>query len=94
MRVVLLVCFGLLSACAARPGVKPVADGMSRADGIVTMVSTGTIYNPVSPDWRAAQASGDPAVSSLGLRRLQLVRRLAGSVPGVRTFTAAAPAAV
>ena len=57
MRVVLLVCFGLLSACTARPGVKPVAGGMSRADGIVTMVSTGTIYNPVSPDWRPAQAA-------------------------------------
>ncbi len=57
MRIALLACFGFLAACATQPGVRPVAGGVSRADGIVTMVSTGTIYNPVSPDWREAQAT-------------------------------------
>lgn len=55
MRLALLAVLALLAGCAARPGIKPVQGGVSRADGIVTMVSTGTIYNPVSPDWRPAQ---------------------------------------
>ena len=58
MRNVLVACLMLLGACAsATPGVKPVAAGDSRRDGIVTMTSTGTIYNPVLPDWRPAQAA-------------------------------------
>jgi hypothetical protein len=57
MRIALILALGLLAACAgSRPGVRPVPAGVSRADGIVTMASTGTLYNPVSPDWRAAQA--------------------------------------
>jgi hypothetical protein len=57
MRLVLLLFLGLLAACTGTPpGVRPVAAGVSRADGIVTMASTGTIYNPVSPDWRVAEA--------------------------------------
>jgi hypothetical protein len=57
MRIACLACLALLAGCAGTPpGVKPVHGGGSRADGIVTMVSTGTIYNPVSPDWRPAQA--------------------------------------
>jgi YecR-like lipoprotein len=57
MRVVGLLCIALVAGCAGPlPGVKPVHAGGSRADGIVTMVSTGTIYNPVKPDWRPAQA--------------------------------------
>lgn len=60
MRAVLLL-LPLLAACAGAPpaGVKPVADGGSRNDGIVTMSSTGTLYNPVSPDWRMAQAAAE-----------------------------------
>lgn len=57
MRIAVLACFGLLAACTTQPGVRPVSGGVSRADGIVTMVSSGTIYNPVSPDWREAQAN-------------------------------------
>ncbi len=51
----------VLAACAApRPeGVRPVAAGESRADGIVTMSSAGTIWNPVDADWRVAQAAAD-----------------------------------
>jgi hypothetical protein len=56
MRAGFVVCLGLLAACAGpQPGVKPVAAGGSRADGIVTMASSGTIWNPVGPDWRVAQ---------------------------------------
>ena len=61
MRVLLFACLGLmLAACAAQPpGVKPVPAGESRRDGIVTMSSSGTIYNPVSADWRVAQDTAD-----------------------------------
>jgi hypothetical protein len=58
MRWVLLVC--LLAACGAAPrGVRPVETEGSRRDGIVTMASTGTIWNPVGPDWRLAQAAAE-----------------------------------
>jgi len=61
MRAALLAGLGLvLAACAAQPpGVHPVAAGESRKDGIVTMASSGTLYNPVSPDWRPAQDAAD-----------------------------------
>lgn len=69
MRAAFLACLGLLlAACAGQPGVKPVAGGVSRADGIVTMVSTGTIYNPVSPDWRAAQVAATHRCEGWGYR--------------------------
>ena len=59
MRV--LIVLPLLAACATShpAGVKPVPAGDSRADGIVTMSSTGTLYNPVSADWREAEATAD-----------------------------------
>lgn len=61
MRATIIVaCLAVLAGCAApRPGVRPVAVGDSRADGIVTMASTRTIWNPVEPDWRVAQAAAD-----------------------------------
>ena len=59
MRLVVLL-LPLLAACAAQhEGVRPVAAGESRADGIVTMASSGTIWNPVEPDWRVAQDAAD-----------------------------------
>ena len=57
MRPVLILLLGLLAACTSTPpGVRPVAAGSSRANGIVTMASTSTIYNPVAPDWRVGEA--------------------------------------
>ncbi len=59
MRAALLFLLAL-AACTARPeGVRPVAAGDSRADGIVTMASSGTLWNPVDPDWRVAQEAAD-----------------------------------
>lgn len=61
MRALLLLLLGLtLGACASQPpGVRPVAAGESKRDGIVTMASSGTIYNPVSADWTVAQDAAD-----------------------------------
>ena len=50
----------VLAACAGQPaGVKPIAAGDSKADGIVTMASNGTLYNPVAADWTVAAAAAD-----------------------------------
>ena len=54
MRSVLLLCLGLLAACAA-PGHRIVAG----KGGVVAMASDGTLWNPVGPDWREAQAAAD-----------------------------------
>ena len=52
--------FGLAACAGSHPaGVRPQETEGSRHDGIVTMASTGTIWNPVSPDWREAQAAAD-----------------------------------
>jgi hypothetical protein len=60
MRPSLVLCALLLAACQSTPqGVRPVAGGVSRADGIVTMESAGTIWNPVTADWREAEAAAD-----------------------------------
>ncbi|MFO1142983.1 MAG: YecR family lipoprotein [Amaricoccus sp.] len=70
MRLVLITCVVLVAGCASSPpGIKPVAAGDSRKDGIVTMASTGTIYNPVSPDWRPAQAAAARKCGSWGYGR-------------------------
>jgi hypothetical protein len=56
-----------LAACSGHPaGVKPQESPGSRRDGIVTMASTGTLYNPVGPDWRLAQAAADRRCRSWG----------------------------
>jgi YecR-like lipoprotein len=69
MRAALILALALLAACASRPaGVRPVPAGGSRADGIVTMSSTGTLYNPVSPDWREAAESASRRCRSWGYR--------------------------
>lgn len=44
----------LLAACAGDAVVKPVPSGSNRADGIVTMSSQASIYQPVQPDWSGA----------------------------------------
>jgi hypothetical protein len=68
MRPALLLLLVVLAACSGTPpGVRPVAAGRSRADGIVTMASTGTIYNPVSPDWRVAEVKAARQCRGWGL---------------------------
>jgi hypothetical protein len=67
MRPILVLCLLLAAACSAAPqGVKPRPAGDSRADGIVTMASAGTIWNPVTADWRVAQAGADRRCRSWG----------------------------
>jgi hypothetical protein len=53
---IMVVALLVVAGCAGPPpaGVRPGFAGGSRHDGIVTMASTGTLYNPVSPDWREA----------------------------------------
>ena len=69
MRAVVLLALPLLvAACATGhpAGVKPIPAGESREEGIVTMSSTGTLYNPVSPDWRVAQATAERRCRAMG----------------------------
>ena len=60
MRAPILVCLALLAACA-QPGpvVTPRVSGGNPTDGIVTLASTRTLFNPVRPDWGAAFATAD-----------------------------------
>jgi hypothetical protein len=84
MRPALLLFLGLLAACSGpAPGVRPVPAGGSRADGIVTMASTGTIYNPVSPDWRVAEAKAARQCRTWGHARRS---RFSGSQEACRAY--------
>lgn len=57
MRFLMIAAALAVAGCSTPPaGVKPGFAGGSRHDGIVTMASTGTLYNPVGPDWRQAAA--------------------------------------
>ena len=69
MRPALLLLLGLAACAGTPPGVRPVPAGGSRADGIVTMASTSTIYNPVTPDWRSAEARAARQCRSWGQPR-------------------------
>ena len=53
-----LLCL-VLAACAGQPsrGIAPQLSGGNRADGYVSLSSTTSIYNPVGPDWRVAEAA-------------------------------------
>lgn len=59
MRALLVCLFAAACAAPRPPGLAPIPAGDSRADGIVTMASNGSVWNPVEPDWRAAQATAD-----------------------------------
>lgn len=60
MRAAIIACLTLLAGCA-QPGpvVTPRVSGGNPADGIVTLASTRTLFNPVEPDWRAALSTAD-----------------------------------
>ena len=56
-RVYAIAVLALLAGCAgSAPVVRPVPEGGNEADGIVTMSSTASIFQPSPPDWRAAEA--------------------------------------
>jgi putative hemolysin len=51
----LLICLAGLAACSSPgPVVQPTVAGGNRADGIVTMSSMASIYQPAEPDLLAA----------------------------------------
>jgi hypothetical protein len=52
MRSILVLCLGLLAACGA-------PQQGARQGGVVAMASDGTIFDPVAPDWSAAQAAAE-----------------------------------
>lgn len=55
MRFLMIAAALAVAGCSTAPiGVKPGFSGGSQRDGIVTMASTGTLYNPIAPDWRLA----------------------------------------
>lgn len=67
MRLAILVSLMLFAGCAARtPVVTPHLSGAGPADGIVTLASTRTLFNPVRPDWGAAFVTADGACHAQG----------------------------
>lgn len=68
MRASLAVaCLVALAACAGpQPVFHPTERGSSRADGIVAMTATATLYQPVRPDWATADAAADARCRSWG----------------------------
>ena len=60
MRVAYIAWLTLLAGCA-QPGplVTPRVSGGNPGDGIVTLASTRTLFNPVEPDWGAAFSTAD-----------------------------------
>lgn len=55
MRLGLWLCvLGLLAGCAEPAVVRPVATAGNRTDGIVTMSSMASIFQPARPDWAEA----------------------------------------
>lgn len=60
MRAAIIVSLTLLAGCAqSGPVVTPRVSGGNPSDGIVTLASTRTLFNPVRPDWRAALVTAD-----------------------------------
>jgi hypothetical protein len=60
MRAAIIACLALLAGCAqSGPVVTPRVSGGNPADGIVTLATTRTLFNPVNPDWRAAYTTAD-----------------------------------
>lgn len=60
MRAAIFACLTCLAGCA-QPGpvVTPRVSGGKPSDGIVTLASTRTLFNPVAPDWGAALGTAD-----------------------------------
>lgn len=57
MRALCLILVLGLAGCAVQPVVKPVVSGGNRADGIVTMSSNASLFQPVRPNWSEAEAT-------------------------------------
>jgi len=64
----ILACLAGLAACGAPKVVQPSISGGSRADGIVALSSTTSIYQPVQPDLVAALAAASRRCRSWGYR--------------------------
>ncbi len=65
--IIIATAMATLGACGSSPpGVSPSESGGSRADGIVTMTSTRTIYNAVGPDWEEAEAGAEKRCRTWG----------------------------
>lgn len=55
MRLGLWICvLGILAGCAAPAVVRPIQTAGNRTDGVVTMSSIASIFQPTPPDWRDA----------------------------------------
>jgi len=68
--IIITTLLATLSACGGgTSGVQPSESGGSRADGIVTMTSTRTIYNAVAADWSQADADAAKRCQAWGYER-------------------------
>jgi hypothetical protein len=71
MRIIIaVIAAGFVAGCASPgPTVTPAESGGNRADGIVTMSSTTTIFNAVGPDWQVADAGAGDRCRRWGYER-------------------------
>lgn len=58
--------FGLAACSGGDPVVRPSESGGNRADGIVTMSSTTSLYSSAGPDWSVGQAGAAKRCRSWG----------------------------
>jgi hypothetical protein len=51
----LLAVLFLVACTSSRPIIRPTESGGSKADGVVSMSSTVSLFHPFQPDWSVAQ---------------------------------------